>query len=57
MATCGYVCPKCDGNGFVPETLLPCDWCMPQVIKSEISTEDWIKTVHENNCCSDIEKK
>jgi len=55
MATCGYICPKCEGRSFNPETLLPCDWCQKQVASATvISDEDWIKTVHESNCCSDI---
>ncbi len=55
MATCGYICPKCDGIGFLPETLEICDWCQQPSDKSvTISDEEWIKIVHESNCCSDI---
>lgn len=51
--TCGYICPKCNGTGFDAELLTDCDWCK-QEPKAEISDEEWIKTVHEQNCCSDI---
>lgn len=26
MATCGYVCPKCEGTGLL-QTGEECDWC------------------------------
>jgi hypothetical protein len=26
MATCGYVCPKCEGNGYLDDGTI-CDWC------------------------------
>lgn len=55
MAGCGYVCPKCEGSGFVAETLEKCDWCTEKKENEvTISYETWIKTVHESNCCSDI---
>jgi hypothetical protein len=26
MATCGYVCPKCEGKGYLDDGTI-CDWC------------------------------
>jgi hypothetical protein len=55
MAGCGYVCPKCEGTGFLAETLEVCDWCQKPAEKIvTITYEEWIKTVHESSCCSDI---
>ena len=63
MATCGYLCPKCEGSGYL-ENGKACDWC-GTVVKDEIlennsptkPTEEelaeWIKQVHEGPCCSD----
>ncbi|TAF73408.1 MAG: hypothetical protein EAZ53_12665 [Bacteroidetes bacterium] len=51
--TCGYICPNCNGTGFDSELLADCDWCKP-LQKPTISDEEWIKIVHEQNCCSDI---
>lgn len=58
MATCGYICPKCDGKGFLEENLADCDWCKKPTIEVEkveveITDEEWIKAVHEKNCCAD----
>jgi len=56
MATCGYVCPACEGRGFDEEGK-PCSWCtvVPnlQVKAPEITDEEWVKEVHEGKCCSD----
>lgn len=51
MTTCGYLCPACNGTGFVE--LDPCSWCGPQKKKEEISDEEWMKQVHEGPCCGD----
>ena len=55
MATCGYICPSCEGRGF-DEKGQPCEWCsMPATTMStysqEISDEAWIESTHEGNCC------
>jgi hypothetical protein len=26
MSTCGYICPQCEGKGFLDDGT-PCDWC------------------------------
>jgi hypothetical protein len=26
MATCGYICPKCEGKGYLDDGTI-CDWC------------------------------
>ncbi|MCU0443044.1 MAG: hypothetical protein MUE96_11650 [Bacteroidia bacterium] len=28
MTTCGYICPQCEGRGFL-ESGETCDWCAP----------------------------
>jgi len=62
MATCGYLCPQCEGRGF-REDGSPCDWCSvatsahkENVPKNsiELSDEDWIEKVHGKCSCSDI---
>ena len=55
MATCGYICPACEGRGF-DDKGQPCEWCSISVtplptVSSEISDEAWIKSTHEGNCC------
>ena len=55
MATCGYVCPQCEGRGLDQDGQ-PCDWCdtpTPSVKDSEKEVEEWITAVHEGPCCSD----
>lgn len=59
MATCGYLCPKCEGKGFLDDGTI-CDWCevkqVPEKEKPKVSEQDlkdWIETVHEGPCCSD----
>jgi hypothetical protein len=58
MATCGYLCPLCEGKGF-KEDGSDCEWCMES--KSETSTnkdiEEWIEKVHQGPCCSDPVKE
>ena len=54
MATCGYICPQCEGSGFNKETLEVCDWCRVDEKPIAISNEEWIEKVHTQNCCSDI---
>ncbi len=57
MATCGYICPACEGRGFDDEGK-PCEWCsatssiIPSNDSPQISDEDWVKRVHEGNCCA-----
>lgn len=57
MATCGYLCPKCEGRGFADDGE-PCDWCAPITpaidVKKQEDQEEWIKSVHENPCCGDL---
>ena len=50
MAGCGYVCPICEGKGY-DESGKPCEYCASETT-STLSTEEWIKQVHENNSCS-----
>lgn len=42
MFSCGYVCPVCEGNGFV-DNLKECNWCNKN--KTNI-------TIYHNNRCS-----
>lgn len=55
MATCGYLCPKCEGRGFTDQGET-CDWCLviTKPESSTISDEDWVKKVHEGPCCGDL---
>lgn len=48
--TCGYLCPQCEGKGYLEEGH-PCDWCSTE-IKSSVTDEDWIKSTHEGACCA-----
>jgi len=56
MATCGYLCPSCEGKEFM-EDGSPCTWCKPltpvKLQKAPISDEEWIESVHFGDCCSD----
>jgi hypothetical protein len=54
MATCGYLCPLCEGKG-VKEDNSDCDWCVEAKTKQEVETalEEWIEKVHQGSCCSD----
>jgi arsenate reductase len=45
MATCGYVCPKCEGKGFL-EDFSNCDWCSTTPIKNN----NMITIYHNNRC-------
>ena len=57
MATCGYLCPSCEGKGFKDDGS-ECDWCT--IEKKTVSQEDldeWIEKVHQGPCCSDVEHK
>lgn len=52
MATCGYLCPSCEGKMY-KEDGTPCDWC---TVKKEVSADElekWIEEVHQGPCCSD----
>ena len=59
MAGCGYVCPQCEGKGWVDNGEV-CNWCSPIaenkaiIAPEEMSTEEWIEKVHGNCVCSDI---
>ena len=57
MATCGYICPSCEGRE-VMEDGSSCTWCQPVIgnvieKKESISDEEWMKSVHFGDCCSD----
>jgi hypothetical protein len=57
MSTCGYLCPKCEGAGFLSNNEI-CDWCCPALppTKPSVCAEelaDWISMVHEGPCCAD----
>jgi arsenate reductase len=45
MATCGYVCPKCEGKGFL-ENFFNCDWCSTTPI-----IKDNMITIYHNKRC------
>lgn len=45
MATCGYVCPKCEGKGFLTN-FYTCDWCSNEAIIKE----NMITIYHNNRC-------
>lgn len=58
MAGCGYVCPQCEGQGWVGQGEI-CNWCSPLPLKSknivsEMTDEEWIGAVHGICACSDI---
>ncbi len=61
MATCGYLCPSCEGTTFMDDGS-PCTWCQqalaPVTPKKILTDEEWIQSVHFGSCCSDpvIEK-
>ena len=58
MAGCGYVCPQCEGKGFI-DTGEVCDYChvneppISSAKQQQLEREDWIKKVHEGPCCGD----
>ena len=58
MAGCGYVCPLCEGRGFL-ENGAECDYCAPpklpltQLVLPDRERQDWISMVHEGSCCAD----
>jgi arsenate reductase len=45
MATCGYVCPKCEGKGFLAN-FSACDWCRSE----SINKKNMITIYHNNRC-------
>jgi len=45
MATCGYVCPKCEGKGFLAN-FSNCDWCST----TPIIKDNMIIIYHNNRC-------
>ena len=55
MATCGYICPQCEGKQFMDDGSV-CSWCQPEnksVVSEIITTDEWIQSVHFGYCCSD----
>jgi len=60
MATCGYICPSCDGRLYM-EDGSPCPWCNPDDIQKKkkeiVSDEEWMNSVHYGDCCSHPENK
>jgi hypothetical protein len=50
MAGCGYVCPVCEGKGY-DESGNSCEYCSLEATTT-ISTQDWVKQIHETNSCS-----
>ncbi len=52
MSTCGYICPKCEGRGFLDDGT-PCDWCAVEVksenVKSESDDEGSVKLINDNS--------
>ena len=48
MATCGYLCPSCEGKEFM-EDGSPCTWCKPlapvKLQKPPISDEEWAQLI------------
>lgn len=54
MPGCGYICPACNDNKILDNGDV-CQWCVKESeIKKTISDEEWINTVHQGPCCSDI---
>ena len=53
MTSCGYICPRCEGNGY-DEQGKDCEWCTPISVNSDADKQQWIDKVHGSNCCSDI---
>ena len=53
MATCGYICPSCNGTGYHEDGII-CTWCAPtkKIEVKELTEEEWMKAVHEGPCCS-----
>lgn len=45
MATCGYVCPKCEGKGFLAD-FSNCDWCST----TPIIKDNMIIIYHNKRC-------
>lgn len=45
MSTCGYVCPKCEGKGFLAN-FSNCDWCST----ATIIKENMITIYHNKRC-------
>jgi hypothetical protein len=60
MATCGYLCPQCEGRGFIDSGDV-CDWCstVPATKQkpSEEELNNWIESVHQSPCCGDLGQK
>lgn len=54
MATCGYLCPVCEGKGYI-ESGDACTYCEESIVSGSatLSDEEWMKEVHEGGCCSD----
>jgi hypothetical protein len=58
MATCGYLCPVCEGKK-IKEDGSDCDWCEVRETKiiSNEELNEWIEKVHQGPCCSDREEE
>jgi hypothetical protein len=58
MATCGYLCPACEGRKF-KEDGSDCDWCRVAETKvlSNEELNEWIEKVHQGPCCSDVKEE
>ncbi len=69
MASCGYICPVCEGKGFT-EDGSDCDWCTIKTVelkaeecnirsseeaKTAAELEEWIEKVHQGPCCGDVD--
>jgi len=54
MATCGYLCPVCEGRGYI-DSGDECVYCKQPAVPGSpaLSDEEWMKEVHEGRCCSD----
>ena len=50
MSTCGYVCPQCEGNGFLPD-FSRCDWCNP----NPETNKNMVYIYHNNKCAKSRE--
>lgn len=46
MATCGYVCPQCEGKGFLAD-FSDCNWC-----NATLKKHDSMIIVYHNSRCS-----
>jgi hypothetical protein len=47
MYTCGYVCPSCEGKGFMDDGN-PCYWCQPLPERKDSTSEINIDAEEDN---------